>query len=60
MGDLPTDSIERDRRRDFLGGANADFTRLRADPDAWADYQAEIRSMDGTLMDGLEGDRWEE
>jgi hypothetical protein len=58
MGEILADLIERERRRLFLEGANADFARLRADPEAWADYQAEIRSMEGTLMDGLEDDPW--
>ena len=60
MGELLAELIERERRRAFLEGLNEDFARLRADPDAWADYQAEVRSMDGTLMDGLENDPWEE
>ena len=58
MGEILADLIERERRRLFLEGANADFARLRADPEAWADYQAEIRSMEGTLMDGHEDDPW--
>jgi hypothetical protein len=60
MGDLLADLIERERRRAFLEGLNEDFARLRADPEVWADYQAEARSMEGTLMDGLEDYPWEE
>ena len=60
MSDLLAHLIERERRRAFLEGANEDFARLRADPEAWADYQAEVRSMEGTLMDGLEDYPWEE
>ena len=58
MGDVLADLIEREQRRAFLQAANEDIARLRADPAAWADYQAEVRSMDGTLMDGLEDDPW--
>lgn len=60
MGEVLTDLIERERRRRFLEGANEDFARLQDDPAAWADYQAEHRSMEGTLMDGLEDDPWVE
>jgi hypothetical protein len=60
MSALLADLIERERRRAFLAAANEDYARLRADPEAWADYQAEIKSMEGTLMDGLEDDPWVE
>lgn len=60
MSEILAELIEQERRRRFLEGANEDFARLRADPAAWADYQAELRSMDGTLMDGLETDPWVE
>ncbi len=32
---------------------NADYAALRADPEAWAENQAEMRLWDATLMDGL-------
>ncbi len=60
MSEVLTEIVERERRRAFLEDANAAYARLRADPEAWADYQAEIRSMEGTLMDGLEDDPWVE
>ncbi len=41
--------------------------RLRADPDAWQEYQREIRLLEGGSMDGLEDEEpyysdaeWEE
>ncbi|MDQ3720900.1 MAG: hypothetical protein M3350_09010 [Actinomycetota bacterium] len=37
-----------------LDAMNEDFRRLRADPKAWAEYQAELALWDNTLMDGLE------
>jgi len=52
--------IERERRERFFDAADAAYDRLRADPAGWADYQAEIRSLEGTLMDGLEDDPWVE
>ncbi|HEV2107544.1 MAG TPA: hypothetical protein VGR16_04725 [Thermomicrobiales bacterium] len=60
MGDLLADLIEQERRRAFWEETNAAYARLKADPEAWADWQAEIRSMEGTLMDGLDEYPWEE
>jgi hypothetical protein len=60
MGEVVAEMTERERRRRFLEGANEDLARLRADPAEWADYRAEIRSMEGTLMDGLDDNPWEE
>jgi len=42
------------RRKVFLDAVNAGYAELRADPQAWAEWQEEIRSMDGCLMDGLD------
>lgn len=41
-------------RRHFLDQHNADMAALRADPEAWAAYQAELAAWDVTLLDGLE------
>ena len=60
MGEVLADLIERERRRAFFDEAEAAYARLQADPVAWADYQAEIRSLEGTLLDGLEDDLWVE
>ena len=60
MTDIVASLIEQERRRTFLDGANADYARLRADPDAWIADRAEIASMDGALMDGLADDPWGE
>lgn len=60
MGDLVADLIEKERRRAFWQETNAAYARLRADPVAWADWRAEIKSMEGTLMDGLDEYPWEE
>lgn len=35
------------------------YTRLQADPEAWADYMAELGEWDGLAGDGLAGDPWE-
>lgn len=60
MGDLLADLIERERRRRLFDQADDAYTRLQANPDALAAYHAELRSMEGTLMDGLEDDPWVE
>ncbi len=53
-------AIESERRRKFITEANADYARLRADPKAWAEYQAELAAWDVTLMDGLDpNERWD-
>lgn len=58
LSELLADLIEQERRRAFLVASNEAFARLRADPEEWADYQAEHRGTEGTLMDGLEDDPW--
>lgn len=40
------------RRQRFAKGVRADFARLRADPEAWADYLAEAEST--YVADGID------
>ena len=42
----------------FWDEANAAYAALRADPAAWADFQAERRAWDATLGDGLDPDEY--
>ena len=51
-------AVEAYRRQQFLIAANADYARLRADPEAWAEELEERRLWDNTLMDGLEDDTY--
>ncbi len=45
----------------FWEAANAGYAALRADPAAWAEVEEERRSLEGTLMDGLDpSERWTE
>ncbi len=60
MGEVLAELIERERRRRLFDEADAAYARLEADPEAWADYQAELRSMGGSQMDGLKDDPWVE
>jgi hypothetical protein len=49
------------RHKIFFEQINAGYSELRADPQAWAEYSAEHKQWDGTLMDGLDpNERWTE
>jgi hypothetical protein len=50
------DSAEEARRKQFMEALNAEYAELQKDPEAWADYQAELKLWDVTLMDGLDKD----
>lgn len=41
------------RRQKLLEETNAAYAALRADPEAWAEVEAERRAWDATLDDGL-------
>lgn len=49
-------AVEQYRRSLILGLTNTAYGRLRADPDSWAELQAERDEWDATLSDGLESD----
>ncbi len=46
-------AVEAYRRQCFLDGLADDFARLRANPEAWAEEQAEREVWDSALADGL-------
>ncbi|CAA9583975.1 MAG: hypothetical protein AVDCRST_MAG19-4432 [uncultured Thermomicrobiales bacterium] len=56
MGDVLAGLVEPGRRHRFPKGANEVVARLRVDPEARADDRTEVRSMEGTPMDGLDDD----
>jgi hypothetical protein len=61
MQDILEKALENYRRKLFLDAVNAGYAALRADPQAWAEIEAERQSMAGSLMDGLDPDeRWGE
>ena len=60
IGRVVVDAVDRYAREQFLAGLNEDYARLRGEPGAWSDWQAELAGLDGTLLDGLADDRWEE
>ena len=53
------EAVDAYRRKLFMDEVNAAYAALRADPAAWAEVEEERRSMEGSLMDGLDPDeRW--
>src|SRR5262249_41892145 len=45
----------------FWDATSAGYAALRADPEAWAEVEAERKGWDATLMDGLDPDEhWTE
>jgi hypothetical protein len=45
-------AVEGYRRKLFLDAVNASYAALRADPQAWAEVEAERQSMAGSLLTG--------
>jgi predicted transcriptional regulator len=54
MAEIVERAIEQYRRQHILDTANAQYAALRADPEAWAEIEAERALWDATLLDGLE------
>lgn len=57
MGQVIDAMLDDLEKRRFFAGLAEDFARLQADPEAWADYQAETSVWDATLRDGLGDER---
>jgi len=53
MQEVIGQALEAFRRQRFFDELNAAYAALRADPDAWAEEEAERAALDGPLMDGL-------
>ena len=49
-------ALEQYRRQKFLEECDTAYAELQQDPEAWKDYQDELKSFEGTLMDGLNPD----
>ena len=54
MQEIVEQAVENYRRQQLLAAANIAYAALRADPDAWAEMEAERTAWDATLADGLE------
>jgi len=53
--------IAEHQKREFFKKLGEDFARLRADKEAWAEYQSEVALWDTALLDGLEDETpWDE
>ncbi len=53
IGQIIDDLLDDLDKRSFFAGLGDDFRRLRDDPAAAADYDAEVRLWETTLADGL-------
>jgi predicted transcriptional regulator len=61
MTEVLDKALDAYRRKMFLEAVNAGYAALRADPEAWAEFEAERKLWDATLMDGLDpNERWTE
>jgi hypothetical protein len=56
MASVVDEAIRDFERKRFFDRLNAAVARTRADPVAWADYQAEVAIFDGAIKDGLDWD----
>ena len=50
------DAVDRYQKETFWQAMHEGFARLRADPDAWRDYQNEAALWDSAAGDGLENE----
>jgi predicted DNA-binding protein len=57
IGEVIEALLDEDEKHRFFAGLAEDFARLQADPEAWADYQAEVARWDSTLRDGHDDER---
>ncbi len=58
MQQILAKAVEAYRRQRILERTNAAYTTFRADPQAWREILDERAEWDGTLADGLEGDKY--
>lgn len=54
IGQVIEDAVAKYEKDAFWKGLHDDYARLRANPEAWADYQREVELWDSTANDGLE------
>lgn len=53
-GEILDKALDAYRRQVFFKKMNAGYAEVRADPEAWAELEAERKLWDATLMDGLD------
>lgn len=54
IGQVIRDAVDQYEKEKFWQEVEESVARLRADPDAWREYQAEVKLLEGGSMDGLE------
>jgi hypothetical protein len=54
MSQVIEDAVDRYQKAKFWQAMHDGFVRLRADPEAWSEYQAEANLWDSASNDGLE------
>ncbi len=54
LSEVVADAVAQLEKKKMLEAFNADYARLKADPEAAAELAAEMSEFDGTLYDGLE------
>lgn len=60
IGEALNEAVHLLEREQFWAEYAEAYARLRADPEAWQEFQDELALWDSTLMDGLEDLPWEE
>lgn len=60
VGQIVAEAVDRYDRERALTALNTADARISADPRAAANWQVELRSLNGTLSDGLADDPWAE
>lgn len=56
IGEVIEDAIAKYEKDKFWKGVHEDYARLRANPEAWEDYQREVALWDSLSNDGLENE----
>lgn len=58
IGQVVAEAVDRYDREQALAALNAAYACIEANPHASAAWQAELNSLEGTLLDGLADDPW--
>ena len=56
IGEVIEEAIAKYEKDKFWKGVHEDYARLRANPEAWAEYQREVEIWDTLSNDGLENE----
>jgi predicted transcriptional regulator len=56
MQEIINEAIKDLKKKEFFDNLNSFYTKLKADPKAWAEEEAERAEWDATLLDGIDND----